>query len=176
MFMLSEPAGLRQCSPGTTLYHYTKSKGINGILSNNCFWATKSDFLNDPDEFRSLHDLVASILETCVPNSKARTRFLHDVFAPDYSTGNDRKQDYFALSFSECRDSITMWSEFGVKTGYSLAMDGEEIVRRIQEKNRIEYHGYVIYDEEEKGVKWEDLPEDFVCELCGVGKDMFEAE
>ena len=30
-----------------------------------------------------------------------------------------------------------------------------------------------VYDEEEQGVKWEDLPEDFVCELCGVGKDDF---
>ena len=38
------------------------------------------------------------------------------------------------------------------------------------------------YDEEvglaekgiEKGRKFEDLPEDFQCELCGVGKDMFE--
>ena len=26
------------------------------------------------------------------------------------------------------------------------------------------------------GVKWEDLPEDFACELCGVGKDLFEPE
>ena len=24
------------------------------------------------------------------------------------------------------------------------------------------------------GTKWEDLPEDFVCPLCGVGKDQFE--
>lgn len=29
------------------------------------------------------------------------------------------------------------------------------------------------YDEEEAGVKWEDLPDDFACELCGVGKDQF---
>lgn len=29
------------------------------------------------------------------------------------------------------------------------------------------------YDEEAEGVKWEDLPEDFVCPLCGVGKDQF---
>ena len=43
--------------------------------------------------------------------------------------------------------------------------------------------GYV-YDEavgdEENGIaagtKWEDLPDDFVCPLCGVGKDEFEAE
>ena len=44
--------------------------------------------------------------------------------------------------------------------------------------------GYV-YDEElgdldngiAAGTKWEDLPEDFVCPLCFVGKEMFsEAE
>jgi rubredoxin-NAD+ reductase len=33
-----------------------------------------------------------------------------------------------------------------------------------------------VYDEDEAGVKWEDLPEDFECELCGVGKDQFTAE
>ena len=27
-----------------------------------------------------------------------------------------------------------------------------------------------VYDEDEAGVKWEDLPDDFACELCGVGK------
>ena len=26
----------------------------------------------------------------------------------------------------------------------------------------------------EPGTKWEDLPEDFACPLCGVGKDQFE--
>ncbi len=33
--------------------------------------------------------------------------------------------------------------------------------------------GY-IYDETVEGTKWEDLPEDWTCPLCGVGKDMFE--
>ncbi len=31
-----------------------------------------------------------------------------------------------------------------------------------------------IYDEAVEGTKWEDLPEDWTCPLCGVGKDMFE--
>lgn len=43
--------------------------------------------------------------------------------------------------------------------------------------------GY-IYDEEAgapdegiaPGTVWEDVPEDFVCPLCGVGKDQFEEE
>ena len=41
-----------------------------------------------------------------------------------------------------------------------------------------------IYDEEdgypdagiEPGTKWDDLPDDFVCPLCGVSKDSFSAE
>jgi rubredoxin len=26
------------------------------------------------------------------------------------------------------------------------------------------------------GTAWESLPEDFICPVCGVGKDQFEAE
>ncbi|MBR3162928.1 MAG: rubredoxin [Clostridia bacterium] len=33
--------------------------------------------------------------------------------------------------------------------------------------------GY-IYDEETEGTKFSDLPEDWKCPLCGVGKDMFK--
>lgn len=41
-----------------------------------------------------------------------------------------------------------------------------------------------VYDEElgdpdngiAPGTKFEDLPDDFACPLCGVGKDMFSAE
>ncbi len=41
-----------------------------------------------------------------------------------------------------------------------------------------------VYDEAEgapeqgiaPGTKWEDLPEDFTCPLCSVGKELFEAE
>lgn len=32
-----------------------------------------------------------------------------------------------------------------------------------------------IYDEEAEGVKFADLPDDWTCPLCGVGKDLFEA-
>ncbi len=31
-----------------------------------------------------------------------------------------------------------------------------------------------IYDEEEEGTAFEDLPEDWVCPACGVGKEAFE--
>ncbi len=33
--------------------------------------------------------------------------------------------------------------------------------------------GY-IYDDEKEEVKFVDLPDDWTCPLCGLGKDMFE--
>jgi rubredoxin len=35
--------------------------------------------------------------------------------------------------------------------------------------------GYV-YDEEKEGKKFEDLPKDWQCPVCGAPKDMFEPE
>ena len=32
------------------------------------------------------------------------------------------------------------------------------------------------YDEEAEGTKFADLPDDWKCPICGVGKDMFEPE
>ncbi len=33
--------------------------------------------------------------------------------------------------------------------------------------------GY-IYDSDAEGTKFEDLPDDWTCPVCGVGNDMFE--
>lgn len=31
-----------------------------------------------------------------------------------------------------------------------------------------------IYDDEQENVKFEELPDDWTCPLCGVSKDLFE--
>lgn len=33
-----------------------------------------------------------------------------------------------------------------------------------------------VYNEEAEGVKFADLPDDYVCPICGVEKDMFELQ
>ena len=52
----------------------------------------------------------------------------------------------------------------------AVTKEGEKIMKYV-----CEVCGYE-YDEEAQGVKWEDLPEDYECPLCGVGKDQFAAE
>lgn len=49
----------------------------------------------------------------------------------------------------------------------------KEEVKKSMGKYRCTVCGH-IYDEEAEGVKFEDLPADWVCPLCGVTKDLFE--
>ena len=49
---------LKTIERNTTLYHYTQIAGVQGILDEKSFWATKSDFLNDPREFSYIIEVI----------------------------------------------------------------------------------------------------------------------
>lgn len=133
---------LEHAEKGSILYHYTKSNGINGIINHNCFWATKSDFLNDPNEFSHIRGIIDEVCRENIKKSAFREMFLKDSIYTD----REKSREYFVLSFSKCRDSITMWSEFGNKTGYNIGFRSDDIIARIEEAAEIAYHGLVVYD------------------------------
>ena len=137
---------LEHAEKGSILYHYTKSNGINGIINHNCFWATKSDFLNDPNEFSYIRGIIDEVCRENIKNQTLRDMFLNDsIYA-----GREKNREYFVLSFSKCRDSITMWSEFGNKTGYNIGFCSDDIIERIEEAAEIAYHGLVVYDSKQQ--------------------------
>ena len=140
--MANKQIKLKHVKEASTLYHYTKCNGVNGILENNCFWATKSDFLNDPKEFSYIEAIIRDICKKLIKNEGWREMFLKDVLEEKVFLDGGRNKEYFILSFSKCRDRITMWSEFGNKTGYNIGFDGKKIIKRIEEDNIIEYHGF----------------------------------
>ncbi len=140
--MAGRQVKLEHAEKGSILYHYTKSNGINGIINHNCFWATKSDFLNDPNEFSHIQGIVDEVCRENIIDQALRDMFLQDSFYAE----TEKKREYFVLSFSKCRDSITMWSEFGNKTGYNIGFRSNEIIARIEEAAEIAYHGLVVYN------------------------------
>lgn len=140
--MAGRQVRLEHAEKGSILYHYTKSNGINGIINHNCFWATKSDFLNDPNEFSHIQGIIDEVCRENVKNPSAVDRFLKDSIYMERA----KTREYFVLSFSKCRDSITMWSEFGNKTGYNIGFQSNAIIARIEEAAEIAYHGLVVYD------------------------------
>ncbi len=140
--MAGRQVKLEHAEKGSILYHYTKSNGINGIINHNCFWATKSDFLNDPNEFSHIQGIIDTVCQENIKNESLKEMFLNDsVYAE-----REKQREYFVLSFSKCRDSITMWSEFGNKTGYNIGFRSEEIIARIEAAAEIAYHGLVVYN------------------------------
>lgn len=139
--MAGRQVKLEHAEKGSILYHYTKSNGINGIINHNCFWATKSDFLNDPNEFSHIQGIIDEVCTENIKNQEWKEMFLKDsIYAK-----KEKNREYFVLSFSKCRDSITMWSEFGNKTGYNIGFRSNEIIARIEEAAEIAYHGLVVY-------------------------------
>ena len=69
---------LEHAEKGSILYHYTKSNGINGIINHNCFWATKSDFLNDPTEFSHIYGIIEEVCGEHIKNGELKDMFLKD--------------------------------------------------------------------------------------------------
>lgn len=133
---------LKRAENSSILYHYTKSNGINGIINHNCFWATKSDFLNDPNEFSYIRGIIEEVCRDTIKSPALKEMFLADSI---YSK-HEKPREYFVLSFSKCRDSITMWSEFANKTGYNIGFRSDDIIARIEEAAEIAYHGLVVYN------------------------------
>ncbi|MCI8559836.1 MAG: DUF2971 domain-containing protein [Dorea sp.] len=144
--MSGKQVKLEQAEKGSILYHYTKSNGINGIVNHNCFWATKSDFLNDPNEFSHIYGIIDQVCGENIKDPVLKEMFLEDTI---YAK-RGKNREYFVLSFSKCRDSITMWSEFGNKTGYNIGFRSDDIIARIEEAAEIAYHGLVVYDEKKQ--------------------------
>lgn len=143
---------LRQAD-GQLLYHYTKSAGIQGIISRKNFWATKSDFLNDTREFSYVIEVVKRVCADSLEKEEWKTLLMRNFLHTEGGEENfryEKLKDFFVLSFSTCCDSITLWAEFGDTTGYNIAFDSGEIIRKISKSNSISYHGYVVYDEHEQ--------------------------
>ncbi|MDO5411122.1 MAG: DUF2971 domain-containing protein [Lachnospiraceae bacterium] len=146
--MLKQLIRLNTLEYPCNLYHYTKCKGILGILSDKCLWATKSDFLNDANEIRYTSVLVEEVLGE-IKNPVWR-QILYQVLIPglDYVNGLEYEKDYYVVSFSHKEDSITLWAEFGDHTGYNICFRSEELISRISREYKIAYHGKVVYNRE----------------------------
>ncbi|MCA0144367.1 DUF2971 domain-containing protein [Blastococcus sp. LR1] len=104
--------------PPETLFHYTSSAGLRGILETGHIWATDLDFLNDERELRYGLDLLLPLLRTHVlGRSESRlARAILDVL------GNTPGTRHFVACFCERGDLLSQWRGYGTPGGYSLGV------------------------------------------------------
>ena len=106
----------REQPPPGTLYHYTDSNGLLGIIKNRALWATHFQYLNDSSEFIYAHGLmkevVANAAEGAPGSSKARLRhrILEDrdeLEDRDKNEDNLFEEEQFVMCFSERGDLLS---------------------------------------------------------------------
>lgn len=130
----------------TSLYHYTRCKSAQDILRSHTLYATNTQFLNDVNEMQ----YVLNVLDE-VTNEISVIRWREKIRHLIYDNLDEfHKYEYYLVSFSTSPDSLTLWSEFGDKTGYNLEFDGRKIRDRIMNNTRIFCDGFVVYDREEQ--------------------------
>lgn len=133
--------------------HYTDAQAIKGIIDNNEFWASRSDFLNDTTEVEYGWSLLEKIWGKIFKDKMDKSKKEYLIVLKRMINESKRKntENIFIVSFSKNEDSLAMWSQYSGKDGYRIGVDFRESSKmwaRIYGKNWA--HGMVVYDIEEQ--------------------------
>ena len=142
--MLRRFLSLKEMDESTSLYHYTKCQSAQAILNGHSFYATNTQFLNDVNEMQYILSVVDEIImEMDKPMWSGILKHLIMENIEEF-----HKYEYYLISFSTKPDSLTLWAEFGDKTGYNVEFNGMELRNLIKVNQEIFCDGYVIYNRE----------------------------
>lgn len=106
------------------LHHYTDAYGVHGIITQNCLWATATQFSNDRSEIEYAVSTAMEIIEEKwgkkeigSPWEELLAAHLVQLFStPLHSFGQP-----FIVSFCEHGDLLSQWRGYGQGSGFSLA-------------------------------------------------------
>lgn len=114
---LEESESTTESAP-QTLYHYTTTEGLLGILESEELWATNILFLNDTSELVDAIKLFTAELENNPLKLDKETGWLHTLILPNLEAA---PVDHFAVSFCEDGDLLSQWRAYSAQgSGYSL--------------------------------------------------------
>lgn len=150
MKLLDDVIHIEQMENGH-IYHYTTLNALQGILDNNEFWVTKSDFLNDKSEFQYTYDLFRNNFLCNVTELSFRKKLINKFDALINEDNNLLRKPlngYYIASFSTDSDNLALWSEFSNAMGYNLEIDVEPFILSFDKA--IMWHGKVVYDKEKQ--------------------------
>lgn len=140
--MLRRFLKLRELDDYTRLYHYTRGASAQEILKKQIFFATNTQFLNDVNEMQYILGVLDEVIGEI--DRPMRRGTLQHLILEDLAEFH--KYEYYLISFSTKPDSLTLWAEFGDRTGYNLEFNGTDMRDRIRANLGIFCHGYVVYD------------------------------
>ncbi|CAO3434215.1 DUF2971 domain-containing protein [Azospirillum endophyticum] len=125
----------------SNIYHYTNSVGLLGIVSSHRFWATHTDFLNDPSEGAHGIHIAADMINQRINLSDDEKLFFEIVLKNLFVR---KETDLFVVSFCHDGDILSQWRGYGnFGAGYAIGLQKKEMAPHIQFAWLIK----VIYDD-----------------------------
>ena len=119
---------LRTRQPPPTLYHYTDTSGLVGIVQDETLWLSHTRFLNDRSESEYARDLVANILRQrreTTDDSRVE-EFLKD--AEDRAPAMYEGTDLYVVCFCEEGDLLSQWRGYSKGAGmFSLGFASDTL-------------------------------------------------
>lgn len=120
-----------------TIYHYTDTTGLVGILRTGKVWATHVSKLNDSTEY----DYGLSMVEGFVRNYSARSDALKEKAISDLIP-----RETYISCYSGTRDLLSQWRAYsGTNVGFCVGFDGTQLATLDSRMPLLEK---VIYEED----------------------------
>jgi DUF2971 family protein len=134
--------------PPGILYHYTKQKGLLGIIGHGEIWASHTQYLNDVREFRH----AIGVVEEQLSSMKSEPQYLGNAELLDQMEDGIKGIESINVcvcSFSGDGDVLSQWRAYGGETaGFSIGFSGT-FLRAISDELGF-WLVPVLYDEDEQ--------------------------
>ena len=132
-----------------TVYHYTSSEALRGIIDNNEIWLTNTSFVNDKTECKVLKD------QTSLSKGKDFTNDFVQKYWERFKNPILNDNTYYIASFSKVGNSLEQWRAYGnFCIGFDakkLAESGITLYECVYRENDIKK--WIL--EKEKGTEWQ---------------------
>lgn len=137
---------------GGSLYHYTTGAALVNIVTNNEFWVTHANFLNDYAEVNYIEGVAREAIDSLCAAPEA-ARELTEALLAQFDRLRQGFHQMYMLSFSTKYDSLTLWSEFSGGEGYFMEFGAQDFRSHISVSDpsfRYYTEGSVVYDRPEQ--------------------------
>jgi hypothetical protein len=129
-----------------TLYHYTDSAGLHGMLLNGKIWLTQSYFLNDSTEgSHFVEQGVNFIRDRKNKNRKSAFDKFYEIVLEKLPEAWDRTESYI-FSLSERRDDLSQWRGYAREgSGFTIGFDGASLRRSSRGRDLLFHFAKIEY-------------------------------
>lgn len=144
------------------LFHYTKLRGMEGILKNKTIWLTHFKCLNDPEELDHMKTIYKKILEM-EDEDEGFKNYVNDLLKNNILELEKNKEGIYIFSLTKDNNSKCMWKNYadgGVNIEFGTPAEFEYFFHfnqhrffntnnELQESNATIYFGKVYYNDDE---------------------------